>query len=152
MDRFKCRGRRVDNGEWVYGDLVRSTTKIKTSDSDEPFSDCWIAPRCDIDINFILGGSEHSLHTKAFIVIPETVGQCTGLLDRKGKLIYEGDRVRYYWVAPIDHGGKEYEEFTIAWNGYKFKLQHDIEWKYSVQDWIVQADSIEVIGTIHKEA
>ena len=74
-ERYLFRGKRADNGEWVYGDLIHR--KIWSSDvcviraSDDGF-DAYVE----------------------YEVIPETVGQCTGLKDKNGKLIFEGDVVR----------------------------------------------------------
>lgn len=66
MREIKFRGKRLDNGEWVYGDL-----HIRT-----PF------PHIHSEIDY---GKVN--------IDPHTVGQFTGLHDKNGKEIYEGDVV-----------------------------------------------------------
>lgn len=66
MRKIKFRGKRVDNDEWVYGDLLRM--------HGVPYIYPDPAPN---------GWNDYE-------VIPDTVGQFTGLLDKNGKEIYEG--------------------------------------------------------------
>ena len=76
-DRYLFRGKRVDNGEWVIGYYHQA----KYFKSDDDLIDFITIPHPDIK----------NADNDIFIVIPETVGQCTGLKDKNGKLIFEWD-------------------------------------------------------------
>ena len=75
MREIKFRGKSIESGEWVYGDL-RTT-------GDE------------ITINYLIIASESGLHINMSIPVdPDTVGQFIGLHGKSGEDIYEGDIVR----------------------------------------------------------
>lgn len=71
MRAILFRGMRIDNGEWVEGDFCSP---------------------CNICCKIIENG-EDVWDDKS--VVAETVGQFTGLTDKKGKRIFEGDVIAY---------------------------------------------------------
>ena len=83
-ERFLFRGKRKDNGELVEGYLYIT--------HDGKYE---IAKYCD----------ETNIERIAYEVIPKTVGQCTGLEDKNGKLIFTGDILHIKtgkgWSCPI---------------------------------------------------
>ena len=110
------RGKRIDNGEWVEGYLEywRGITGLH----------CYIS---------VWGRSMHA-------VDPNTVGECTGLKDKNGKLIFEGDIVTFETTVYL------FKPCVIKWSFTKMRFiakgreasyPMDIDFKY------------EIIGNIH---
>lgn len=122
-DRFKFRAKRLDNNNFVYGYLcfiyIDNEKHCKIYSPDDAMSyDCYT----------------------------ETLGQCTSLKDKNGKLIYEGDIVEV--------GGR------YAKGNYKI-IFDECDCEYDLKSgngWFVYqldseiADNSEVIGNIHDNA
>lgn len=78
-DRFKFRGKRLDNNKWYYGSYLYLHNAYEFD---------WNGTRhsTNEDVHYIIDENDVN-----YGVNPETVGQCTGLKDKNGTLIYEGD-------------------------------------------------------------
>lgn len=72
MKEILFRGKRYDNGEWVYGDYWHLPEKNFYCISDKEFNRK---------------------------VTSETVGQYTGLTDKNGRKIFEGDILQGFWYC-----------------------------------------------------
>jgi uncharacterized phage protein (TIGR01671 family) len=132
MREILFRGKREDNGEWVEGFLIGRY---------DPMQKEHIIKNAFIDNGTCFYDPDK--------VIPETIGQFTGLFDKNGKRIFEGDivkleedvrtffRIRNGEVSFI--GGS----FLVGDNGYNL-----LSTLYALtnQDGILRG---EVIGNIH---
>lgn len=134
MREILFRGKRIDNGEWVKGDLI-SNLIYDGREKEKRIG----------YIYFETGGEIHG--TEVYNVIPETVGQYTGLTDKNGKKIFEGDIIstdiaRPYLIVEFrdgcfmcncNDGGEDYYDIMLP-----ILKEAQTQYKYG-----------EIIGNIH---
>lgn len=115
MRTIKFRGKDLSSSVFVYGDLVQRVLADGTK-------------KTSIVLTY-----------ETYDVIPETVGQFTGLFDKNGKEIYEGDIIWLYDVGI----------FYVIYNEERCKFElHDSD-GFADKLWKLNTDRYEVIGNIY---
>ena len=123
MREILFRGKRTDNGEWVYGNLVRG---------------------CDKKYAYIVEFGNEELCRNYVDVHPETVGQYTGLADKNGTKIFEGDIVDVLY--DVNYIGVATERIGV------FEVVHNVCFmgqKGGVRYYFIPSDECTVIGNIY---
>lgn len=120
MREILFKARRKYNGQWTEGDLIQ----VKRDDGT---IDCWIAEQTARPINYN--------------VFPETVCQYTGLTDKNGKKIFEGDIAKDCTGTEITISVIKYREDA------SFGLVNEMRYYGLWLGWV--NEQIEVIGNIY---
>lgn len=71
------RGQRVDTKEWVYGDLIQLDSRIMIADK--------------VMSAYDKGNVHEHISIECVEVIPDSIGQFTGMVDKNNKQIFEND-------------------------------------------------------------
>lgn len=127
MREILFRGKRVDNGEWIQGDIVQNP------------------------VHGVVRIVEQKPSYKDAEVDSDTVGQYTGLTDKNGRKIFEGDIIHLEY-SQVFFGGVYFGEYT-AEVSYKegcfitdgMNNGDEIETPLSG----FNNDEVEIIGNIH---
>ena len=133
MREILFKGKRIDNGEWVKGFLVKKIDPLLGVES-------WFILVQEYDTSCIDKKPTllESLMTW-YKVIPETVSEFTSLCDKNGKKIFEGDVVKNIDGAFLVCWDKEKCAFIMRF------LEYPYETLYLEEMW----EDSEIIGNIH---
>ena len=132
MREILFRGKREDNGEWVEGFLIGRY---------DPTQKGHIIKNAFIDNGTCFYDPDK--------VIPETVGQFTGLFDKNGKRIFEGDIVKLEEDVRTFFRIRNGEVHFLGGSFLVGDNDHNLLstlYALSNQEWILRG---EVIGNIH---
>lgn len=134
MREILFRGKRINNGVWVEGDL------IQLHDGRMYIVNNVHGACIDDKGNFI-----NTEEPFVCAVDPATVGQYTGLTDKNGKRIFEGDIVEC-WSGGVCARGTVQQRKDGMWIIYP-AWQKYIMWSLCPDDHL--QTTVEIIGNIH---
>ena len=136
---IKFRGKRIDNGAWADGTLLKGKT-------DDEKQLAYVIP-CGTRYE-VMNGVLHR-NTPLFEVDSKTVGQYTGLKDKNGlKEIYDDDIVKNSYLSPLDNEEKSHI-WVVKYETGMYWLRHILGMKHYDSSLLLKFTRIEVIGNIH---
>ena len=137
------RGKRLDNSEWAYGDLINCSSGKK-----------YIFPTGNYANEENKVGFEGCLKLNTFEIDPGTIGQYTGLKGKSGKEIYEGDILKYTFDLPgssyATENGLKIRIDKVFWSDFRvsFALGNEMR-NHDLFRYVRNGNRVEIIGNIH---